>query len=93
MSDKKMSDFFKLPMICEAGDGYIYSQDYRYSIRFDDADINCLEQKRFVANAISQHDKITEERNLLREALELILKTKNYVDIDIIASEALEQTK
>ena len=67
-----MSNIFKLPMICEAGDGYIYSQDCRHSIKFDDTDMNCLEQKKFVANAINSHDKLTEQNKLLREALESI---------------------
>ncbi|AHK11159.1 hypothetical protein S14_47 [Shewanella sp. phage 1/4] len=66
-----MSGIFKLPMICEDGDGYIYSQDCRHSIKFDDTDTNCLEQKTFVANAINSHDKLTEQNKMLREALVL----------------------
>lgn len=61
-----MSDIFKLPMICEDGDGYIYSQDCRYSINFDDTYINCFEQKSFVANAINSHDKLTEQNNEIK---------------------------
>lgn len=88
-----MSNPFKLPMICESGDGYIYSQDFRYSILFDDTDTNCLEQKEFVASAINSHDKLVEQNKMLREALESICRADNYVDIDIVAKEALEATK
>ncbi|AHK11460.1 hypothetical protein S140_50 [Shewanella sp. phage 1/40] len=103
-----MSDIFKLPMICEDGDGYIYSQDCRHSIKFDDTDTNCLEQKTFVANAINSHDKLTEQNKMLREALILsdaavknllplaeggVIDCAEYFQSMLSASYALEATK
>jgi hypothetical protein len=80
-----MSNPFKLPMICEHGDGYIYSQDCRYSIRFDDTDINCLEQKEFVASAINSHDKLVEQNKTLREALEILKDaTEHTIDESLV---------
>jgi hypothetical protein len=38
-------------------------------------------------------DKLTEQNKILREALESICRMDNYVDIDIAAKEALEDTK
>jgi hypothetical protein len=90
-----MRNPFKLPMLCEAGDGYIYSQDCRHSIRFDDTDTNCLEQKEFVASAINSHDKLTEQKKLLREALQFIADTPEVRadECSFVAMKALEATK
>ncbi|CAH9015038.1 coil containing protein [Vibrio phage 466E53-1] len=62
-----MSDVFKLPMVCEEGDGYLYSKDLRHSIVFDDSDANMMEQKTSVAHAINNHDRMVEEIAELRE--------------------------
>lgn len=66
----KVSDVFNLPLICEAGDGYIYSNDLRHEIRFDDTDLNCMKQKQLVSHAINNHDRLVEENAKLREALQ-----------------------
>ena len=83
MRNINMSDAFKLP-VKRVNSGVMDSGG-----KF----LNGAKHAEYSAIAINSHDKLTEEKNILREALELILKTKNYVDIDIIASEALEQTK
>ena len=54
----KMSDVFKLPMLCEDGDGYIYSKDLRHSIMFDDSDTHMMDHKKAVAHAINNHDRL-----------------------------------
>lgn len=72
MSELKMSDVFRLPMLYEVGDSYIYSEDCRYSIKFDSSDASCFKQMQVVANAINSHDKLTAENKRLREALSVI---------------------
>lgn len=54
----KMSDVFKLPMLCEDGDGYIYSKDLRHSIMFDDSDTHMMDHKKAVVHAINNHDRL-----------------------------------
>ena len=69
MNEAKMSDVFRLPMLCEGGDGFIYSEDCRHSIRFDDTDTNCMEQKLMVTKAINSYDSNQELIKKLREQI------------------------
>ena len=62
----KMSDVFKLPMVCEDGDGFIYSKDLRHSIQFDDSDTYMMDHKKAVTHAINNHDRMADEIAELR---------------------------
>ena len=70
MSDIKMSDVFELPMLCEHGDGYIYSNDLSNQILFDDSDNNCFDQKEAASLAINSYDTNQAEIARLTKALE-----------------------
>ncbi len=106
MSDVKMSEVFNLPMLCEDGDGYIYSADCRHSIRFDDTDVNCMEQKTVVSTAINSYDSNQEliakqaaQIEQLREALANIMCYESVIYVYCgsayaeAALKALEATK
>lgn len=85
MSDMKMSDVFELPMVCEEGDGYLYSNDLRYSIVFDDSDLNMMTQKQSVAHAINNHDRMVEEIAELKGAVVELLDYKGILTSDNLA--------
>jgi hypothetical protein len=101
----KMSDVFLLPMLCEKGDAYIYSKDCRHSIRFDDSDTNCMEQKLAVSNAINSHDdqaaqiaQLKADNKLLREYMLFIAKetdneTLSLAGVNEAANQALAATE
>jgi hypothetical protein len=78
----KMSDAFKLPMVCEDGDGFIYSKDLRHSIQFDDSDTHMMDHKKAVTHAINNHDRMIDEIAELRDAL-LIARNgyKNLIEL------------
>lgn len=71
----KMNEVFKLPMICEKGDGYIYSNNLMTTVLFDDTDLDMQQQKEAVSHAINNHDRLVEENKKLRYLYEVV---KNY---------------
>lgn len=64
----RMSDVFKLPMLCEDGDGFIYSKDLRHSIQFDGSDVYMMDHKKAVTHAINNHDRMADEIAELRDS-------------------------
>lgn len=72
----KMSEVFSLPMLCEEGDGYLYSRDCRHSIRFDDTDTNCMDQKSIVSEAINAYD---DNQTLIASQAETIDKQQDEI--------------
>jgi hypothetical protein len=69
----------------------IHSDRFEMAVRDDQsAPVSITKIAKLGADLIIN---LTEQNKMLREALEYILKSTNYVDIDIIATEALEKTK
>lgn len=84
----KMSDYFVLPMICEDGHSFIFSNDLSHSMMFDYFNPRMMENKKAVAHAINNHDRLVEENNRLREFLEsLQLDVSNEIKLEQLLSE------